>query len=343
MLPLRHRTSGPLALLIAVCLWAVPLQAQQPTPVEVYTVQTERIVETIDAVGSLRAAQSITVRPEISGVITEIHFDEGEPVDAGAQLFSLEDSIYRAELAQAEASLRLSSRNYERARELSQRSVGSDRARDEAFSNLEVDRASVELAKARLEKTGIVAPFAGVTGLRQVDLGEYVDGGDALVTLDEIDTLEIDFEIAERYLRFVHVGQGIKIQVDAFPGESFEGRVQAISPRINPAGRSIAIRGELANEGRKLKPGMFARVGLVIDKRDAAVVIPEQAIVPQGDKFFVFTVIDGAAKQTEVKIGLREYGRVEIVDGLAEGDQVIVAGQIKIRDGSPVAPRETDG
>lgn len=312
-------------------------------PVEAEQVRVQRVVDTIHAVGTLRAEQSIIVRPEINGVVTDIRFEEGERVEKGALLFGLEDSIYRAELAQAEASLRLSTRNYTRARELFERKVGTGLARDEALSRLEVDRAAVEVAKARLAKTRIHAPFEGVTGLRQVDLGAYVETGQDLVTLDDVDPLKVDFELPERYLRFVSPGQIVEVQLDALPGRTFSGEIVAISPRVSPAGRSLSVRARTPNPNGELRPGLFARVSVVVDQRQSAIVVPEQAIVPRGSDLYVFKVVDGTARLAKVAVGLRAYGQAEIVEGLEEGDLVVTAGQMKIRDGVPVTILETGG
>lgn len=321
-------------------------QARPPTPVQAETVSVEPVVDTIHAVGTLQAEQSIVVRPEIAGVVTKVHFDESSRVTAGDSLFTLDDSIYRAELRQALASLTLSEHNYERAVELYEKGAATARARDEAVADLDVDRAAVALARARLGKTVIKAPFGGVAGLTQVDLGAYVFVGQDMVSLDDIDPVKIDFDVPERYLRFLSPDQSVRVEVDALPGRTFEGTIYAISPRADPEGRSIAVRAHVPNPDGTLKPGLFARVSVIVDERADAIVIPEQAIVPRGDRLFVFRIVDGAAALTPVRVGLRRYGRAEIVEGLGEADVVVTAGQLKIGDGSPVSivePGNGDG
>lgn len=328
----------------------IPALGQAPggrvTPVEAAKVSVEPVVETLHAVGSLQANRSVIVRPEIAGVIEEIQFEETARVEKGQPLFALDDTILRAELAQSEAALRLSQRNAERANELFERKAGTGRAVDEARSNLEADRAAVALSRARLEKTKILAPFEGVAGLHSVDQGEYVVAGQDLVSLDDVDPIEIDFNVPERFLRFLNVGQPIRLKVDAMPGQTFDGNVSAISPRADPAGRSLAIRARVPNPDGRLRPGLFAEIDVVVEHRQAAIVVPEQAIVPQGDKLFVFRVVEGKAALTPVKVGLRIYGKVEIVEGLGPEDVVVTAGQLKIRDGVPVKvldPRGSGG
>lgn len=317
--------------------------ARQGVPVEAQKVTVRSVMNEVNAIGSLRANKSIIVRPEIAGVVASIEARETERVDKGALLFSLDDTIYRAELEKAEASLRLSVSNHNRALKLYKRGAGTGQARDEALSKVQTDRAAVNLAKARLSKTKLHAPFAGIVGLSRVDVGAYVNVGQDLITLDDADPLELDFELPERYLRFIRVDQTVTVSVDAFPGETFKGRVSAIATRIDPAGRSLTVRALIPNADNRLKPGLFARVALVIQVRKRAVVVLEQSIVPRGRDFYVFKVVDGKAVLTKVEIGLRRYGSVEIVTGLAAGDVVVTAGQLKLADGTPVTVLSPQG
>jgi membrane fusion protein (multidrug efflux system) len=310
--------------------------ARRGVPVEAQPVTIRSVMNEVNAVGSLRANKSIIVRPEIAGVIASIEARETERVKKGALLFSLDDTIYRAELEKAEASLRLSVSNYERALKLYKRGAGTGQARDEALSKVQTDRAAVNLAKARLSKTKLHAPFAGIVGLSRVDVGAYVNVGQDLTTLDDADPLELDFELPERYLRFIRQGQTVSVTVDALPGETFKGKVSAIATRIDPAGRSLTVRALIPNSDNRLKPGLFARIALVLRVRKKAVVVLEQSIIPRGRDFYVYKVVNGKAALTKVEIGLRRYGSVEIVAGLAPGDIVVTAGQLKLSDGTPV-------
>jgi membrane fusion protein (multidrug efflux system) len=276
------------------------------------------------------------VRPEIAGRVVEIGFLEGQPVKQGDLLIRLDDSLNRAEVAETEARLELAKRNFERTEELFSGKIATARARDEARSNLDVGTATLELAKVRLEKTRIVAPFDGIAGLRNVSVGDYVTAGQDLFNLEEIDPIKADFRIAEKFLSALRTGQAIQIAVDAFPGRSFEGEVYAIDPRIDAAGRSIVIRAKVDNDERLLRPGLFARITLIFELKPEALTVPEQAIMPRGDDQFVYRVIDGKAMQTKVRIGTRRDGRVEIVEGLTGDDVVVTAGHQKIRDGAAV-------
>lgn len=311
-------------------------EAPLAMPVEAARVEVGAIASEVAAVGTLRSNEAVVIRSEIAGRITAIHFSEGDLIEKGARLFALDDSIYKAELAEAQASLNLSRRNFARAEELAQKGVGTQRAHDEARAALERGEASLELAEARLEKTKIAAPFRGILGLRKVSAGDYITPGQDLVNLEDIDPIKLDARIPERYLGALQPGQRIRFEVDAFPGAEFEGAVYAIDPLIDASGRSIAIRARIPNRDRRLKPGLFARVTLVLTQRENAVLVPEQAIVPRGDRRFVFKVVDGKAVLTQVTTGQRRAGRVEIVDGLAPADVVVTAGQLKIRDGAQV-------
>jgi membrane fusion protein (multidrug efflux system) len=315
-----------------------PGAAAMAVPVETAPVQVGPIQRRLTAVGSLRSNESVILRPEIAGRIVEFSFEEGERVEKSQPLVLLDDSVWGTAVAQAQAALELSQANYERAVDLLQRKAGTTKARDEAFAQLRVDQAVLELARARLDKSVITAPFEGVVGLRKVSVGDFVDVGQDMVNLEQIDPLKADFRVAELYLGAVRPGQRIELAVDAFPGETFAGEVYAIDPLIDESGRSIVLRARLPNTEGRLRPGLFARVALVLNERDDALQIPEQALVPQGQDQFVFRVVEGKAALTKVQVGIRREGMVEIVSGLGPEDQVVTAGQLKIRDGAPVQP-----
>ncbi len=308
----------------------------QAASVEVVKVSTASMTRTITAVGSLRSDESITVRPEVAGRIAVIGFQEGQRVPKGATLVRLDPAINQAEVQQAEANLTLAKAKFERAVELQGRGFISGQAKDEAENNLKVAEAAVALAHARLAKTEIKAPFAGIIGLRVVSVGDYVKEGADVVNLEAIDPLKVDFRVPEVYLKQVTLGQPLEVTLDALPGKRYEGKVYAINPLVDAAGRSIVIRAQVRNQDTALRPGMFARVRLFTEARADALVLPEQALVPQGDEQYVFRVIDGKAVRTKVGVGQRRDTLVEVVTGLSLGDVVVSAGQLKLRDGVPV-------
>jgi len=305
--------------------------------VEAITASTASMPQTITAVGSLRSDESVTMRPEVAGRIVAIGFEEGRPVSKGAVLIKLDPAVNAAEVQQALANITLAKAKYERAIDLQKQGFISGQARDEAENNLRIAEAAEALAAARLAKTEIRAPFSGIIGLRQVSIGDYVKEGQDMVNLESIDPLKVDFRLPEKYLQQARVGQTLQINLDAMKGgTTYEGKVSAINPLVDSAGRAIVIRAVVRNADAALRPGMFARVRLLMKEESDALVLPEQALVPQGEEQYVFRVIDGKAARTKIEVGQRRGGSVEIVKGLTAGDTVVIAGQLKIRDGTPV-------
>lgn len=311
-------------------------QAAMTMPVEAEAVTVDRMTTEIRAVGTLQSNEAVVLAPEIAGRISEILFEEGERVAAGEPLVKLDSEILEAELAQARANLALSRANYERANTLARQGTGTERARDEALAQLRSDEAHLALAEARLAKATIRAPFAGVLGLRGTSVGAYVTPGERIVNLEQTDPLKVDFRIPEVYLSDVRVGQRIEVTVDARPGESFGGEIYAIDPLVDVSGRAIRLRARIPNSDGRLNPGLFARVSIIVDVRENAVIVPEAAIVPRRDGNFVFRVEDGKAILTRVEIGERRPGQVEILSGLAPDATVVTAGQQRLQDGAPV-------
>ncbi len=308
----------------------------QAVTVEAVKVAVMPMPQSITAVGSVRSDESVTLRPEVTGRIAEIRFREGQNVAKGAVLVKLDDSVTGADAEQARANLWLAKSKSERAAELHQKGFVSAQAKDEAEGGLRVAKATLQSAEARLAKMEIRAPFSGVIGLRQVSVGDYVKDGQDMVNLESIDSLKVDFRVPETFLRRVQVGQSMQLQLDAIPGKTYDGKVLAINPLVDAAGRSIVIRAVIRNNNAALRPGMFARVRLLTDEKTDSMVIPEQALVPQGEDQYVFKVVDGRAQRAKVEIGQRRGGKVEIVQGLAPVDIVVTAGQLKIRDGTAV-------
>lgn len=290
----------------------------------------------VTAVGSLRSDESVIVRPELAGRIARIAFTEGQRVQRGQLLFKLDDAVARAESEQARANYQLARSKYERALDLEKQRFISAQARDEAEGNMKVQKAAADLADAKLVKTEVRAPFNGVIGLRSVSVGDYVKEGQDLAPLEQIDPLKVDFRLPEVYLTQTRVGQPLQIALDAMPGKSYMGTVYAISPLIDAGGRAVVLRALVKNATAELRPGMFARVKLLLDQNATSIVVPETALVPQGEDQFVFRIVDGRAVRTQVEIGQRSEGTVEIRRGLSDGEIVVTAGQMKLRDGVPV-------
>lgn len=314
--------------------------------VEVTQVKTLRIQDDAQAVGTLRSRQSVTLRPEVSGRIAQIGFADGARVRRGQLLVQLDDVLQRAELSQAQAQLSIARANLKRNQELVAQNFVAQRVLDESQASLQVAEAQVALAQARLQRMRVTAPFDGTVGLRSINLGEYVKDGADLVNLEDTSALLVDFRLPERYQTRIKPGQSVQVQLDAVPGQSFVARVQAVDPLLDANGRSVAVRAVLPpSPASDLRPGMFARVLTVFSVNEAALVVPEEALVPQGGKQFVFKLDkegegDAAklvSKRTEVQLGVRQGAQVQVVAGLAVGDTVVVAGQQRLqRDGTAV-------
>jgi len=315
---------------------AAPKPAAGRLPVKAATVGTGTVTEEVHAVGSLLANESVTIRPERDGRIAGIHFSEGQLVRKGAKLVSLDASEIEAQLGAIDAELNLNRSRLQRAEELHARKFISAQALDEARENLNQSIARRAEVMARLEKTVILAPFEGVAGLRQVSPGAYVRAGQDIARLEGIGTLKADFRVPEVYLSRIAAGQEVQLRVDAFPGETYRGAIYAIEPAVDEATRTLLLRARVPNPGVRLKPGMFARVNLVLGTRRNALLVPEQALVPRGRDHFVFRIVDGKAVMTRVEPGLRRAGEVEILTGLAAGETIVIDGQLKLQDGTPV-------
>lgn len=317
-------------------------QAQQPKPkpsglpVKAAPVRVGTVTHDVTAVGTLLANESVMIRPEVAGRVAAIHFNEGQAVAEGARLVALDAAEVRAQLEASRADERLTQQRAERATELFTKNFISQQALEDAREAHKKATAQRQENEARFSKSDIRAPFAGIVGLRQVSAGAYLKAGEDIARLDKIDVMKLDFRVPEVYLGKIRRDQPVAVRVDAFPGERFAGRVYAVETAVDEKTRTVLLRGRVENRGARLRPGMFARVTLELGTNDKAALVPEQAIVPRGNQNFVFRVLDGRAVLTEVSIGARTPGQVEIVKGLKPGELVVTDGQIKLQNGTPV-------
>ena len=320
--------------------------AAKPPSVEVARVETARLADDTRAVGSLRSRRGVVLRPEVSGRITQLNFTDGQRVRKGQLLVQFDDQLPQAQIQQSQAELSIAQANQKRNQELVAQNFISQRSLDESAANLQVAQARLALAKATAARLKILAPFDGIVGIRQVNVGDYLKDGADIVNIEDIDAIYVDFRLPERFQSKVRRGQTAMLDIDALPGQTFTAQIQAIDPLIDANGRSVGIRGCIDNRALQLRPGMFARVTILFGVRDNASVIPEEAIVPQGGKQFVIKLLDGpngpngqtrTTQSVEVKVGLRSPGKVEILAGLAPGDTVVRTGQQRIqKDGTVV-------
>ena len=305
-------------------------------PVKAVAVNVGPVADDVTAVGSLLADESVIIRPEIDGRIVGLHFKEGQAVERGQRLVTIDASEYEAQLAAVKSELRTEKQRYTRAQELYEQKFITKEALDVQAGAVDRLEARVQEVQARLNKSIIRAPFSGTAGLREVSPGAYVKAGADIVMLENLSSIKVDFRIPEVHLSRVERNQPVVLRVDAFPGEEFQGRVYAVQPVVDEQTRTVLMRARVTNKGFKLKPGMFVRVALTMATRPNAITVPEEALWPEGKDNFVFKVVDGKAVMTRVVLRQRRAGQVEIVEGLEPDDVVVTAGQLKIRDGAPV-------
>ena len=315
----------------------------RPTAVEVAQVEKAMLVDETQSVGSLKSNQGVVLRPEVGGRVNQVLFKDGQRVKKGQLLVQFDDQLPAAQVMQATAELSIAQANHKRNQELVAQNFISKRSLDESDAALQVAQAKLALAQATLQRLKVYAPFDGVAGLRQINVGDYLKDGADMVNIEDIEAVLLDFRLAERFQSKVKPGQKAQVTFDALPGRKFTAMIQAIDPLIDANGRSVGVRGCIDNRQMQLRPGMFARVNAVFGERADAMVIPEEAIVPQGGRSFVVKVVPGPNKgeliseRVTVKVGLRQPGKVEILEGLSVGDSVVIAGQQRLqKDGTLV-------
>ena len=364
--------------------------------VEVALVESAPLRDDAQTVGTLKSKQNTMVRPEVAGRVTALGFSDGSQVRAGQTLVQLDDSLQRAEVQQALAQVGIAQSNHKRNQDLVAQGFIAQRALDESQASLGVAQAQLSLTCARWQRMRIVAPYAGTVGIRTVNVGDYVKDGADLVNLEDLGALYVDFRLPERYQGKVGLKQTVEVVIDALPGRTFFARIEAIDPLIDANGRAISVRAVLPNGGGAakpavvntaskanatagsaeavcpagptmsadkpvapgpLRPGMFARVNALFALKQAALSVPEEAIVPMGGKQFVIKAVPPEAVpnagplppdtklvslRTEVKLGARRPGKVEILSGLSAIDTVVVAGQHRLqKDGTALRVVET--
>ncbi len=304
--------------------------------VETAVVEHRELQSSVRAIGTLLAEASATLRAEVPGQILAIHFQEGQQIKEGAKLYSIEATVLEAEVNEARANVSRSESALNRAQELREKQLISGTDYDSARANYDVDVARLRSSRARLSKTVIRAPFDGFAGLRRINVGDYATVGQELVDVVQLNPLRVDFSVPETLLPKVKPDLAIEVTVDAYPDETFGGAVTAVAPKSDIQGHSLEVRASLPNEELKLRPGLFVRINVSLGVKANAIVIPEQAVWPIGQEKTVFVVVDGKARQRVIKIGGRQPGAVEVIEGLAVGEVIVVAGQMKLHDGAAV-------
>ncbi|MBW2232976.1 MAG: efflux RND transporter periplasmic adaptor subunit [Deltaproteobacteria bacterium] len=330
---------GSLVLAGAMLLLAAgepALSTSEAPAVVVARVSEQPFPFTIEALGTARANESVEIRPLVSQRIVAIRFEEGQRVEAGRVLVELQSAEARADVASARATLAESESQLRRTRTLYETKAVSASELEQRLTRRDADRAALDAAEARLADTRVRAPFAGVLGLRHVSIGSYATPNTVITTLDDTDTIKLDFEVPETVLARVVTGLAISARSAAWPEATFEGRVAAIDTRVDPVSRTLTVRALLPNDDGRLRPGMFLTVLLVRDDI-RALVVPEAAIVPERSRQFVYVVdAEERIERREVRTGRRQPGWVEIIRGLAAGEVIVVEGTQKALPGQPV-------
>ncbi len=299
----------------------------------------ERVSEIISLVGNLLANESVEIKSEIDGTVAEINFQEGQRVEIGQLLIRLDERKLVAAVAEAEATFKLSQSNFERSRQLFKEKLVAQQEFDQMASIFEITKANLELKRQQLKDARVLAPFSGIVGARNVSPGQVISKTLTLTWLTDIDPVKVEVNVPERFISQLKVGQKIQINVATYPDKKFEGAVYFIAEQVNSVTRTALVKAKVPNPELLLKPGMFAYLELTLRIRENAIVIPESALsqLIEGGGATVFIVDQaGTAQMRKVKLGVRTAGKVEVVEGVSEGEKVIVEGLQKIGPGMPV-------
>jgi len=300
-------------------------------------VRQKPVIEVVPLVGSIAPNEFIEVKCEADGLVAEIGFEEGQRVAKGSLLVALDESKFAASLHEAEANQKLAGANFARARQLAEAKLISQQEFEQTAAAFTMNEATVELRRRQLRDARVLAPFAGTVGARQVSAGQVISRNSILTTLVDLDTVKVEMNIPERHLGQIKTGQKIRFRVDAFPKDPFEGEVYFIAPQLEANTRTALVKARVPNPDGRLRGGMFAKLDLSIQLRESALVIPEPALLSNGDQISVFVV----TAQTNVvlrpiRTGIRLAGKVEVVSGLTNGENVVVEGHQKLFPGAPV-------
>jgi membrane fusion protein, multidrug efflux system len=347
--PTTFRRGVAVTVAAALTLSAYPVsELSAQTPVFVAEVQRQIIEDRLEALGTLRANESITVTSQVTEVITKIHFDDGQRVVTGDVLAEMTSDEELAQLKEAEANVVEAEEQLKRVSPLAKRGISSGAVLAERQRDFDAAKARLDAVKSRIADRRIRAPFSGVVGLRTISVGALVEPGTVITTVDDDSRMKLDFTIPATFLPTIRAGLPIVARASAFGNRDFKGEVTGIDSRVDPVTRSIALRAILPNPDGILRAGALMTVDLFKNKRDA-LVVPEKSILAKGRKNFVFIVDPKADQPTavkrEIKIGRRQTGLVEVLDGVKVGQHVITDGTLKVRDGSvvKVVAREQPG
>lgn len=309
-------------------------------PVVGFRAVEQPVEDRIAVVGTLAANESVEIRSELDGRVEELHVEEGRRVEAGTVLARIDRSKLDASLAEAEANLTLAEATLTRYQALADSQAVSRQEIDQARNTFDAKQAAVELIHAQQRDATVIAPFTGVLGARLISAGQYVTRGQLLTSLVDIESMNIEFNVPERFLNRLAEGQELEVRVAAYLGEPFRGIVYFIDPNVDLNTRTVPVKAHVPNSDGRLRAGMFANLDLILQVHPHAVVIPESALLLVGEEASVFVVEDGKAQARAVSPGIRMAGSVEIRSGLSAGELVVIEGTQKLGPGVPVQVRE---
>jgi len=336
---MRDRVLVLLACLVAGCGGDAPGASEAPpaTAVVTTTVASQQWRDTIEALGTARANESVTMTAKVSEIVRKVAFDSGDVVRAGHVLVDLSSGAQLAGLEEARAAYQEAERQLKRQQELADRQLIAVSQIDTQRAARDAARARMDVVRAELSDRVITAPFDGVLGLRQVSPGSLVTPGTPIATLDDISVIKLDFSVPERFLALLARGQDVVARSETYPEREFEGTVTSVDSRVDPVTRSVTVRAEVPNPDRLLRPGMLMSVRLFQAPRDT-LVVPEIAVLQVGLESFVYRVAkDQTVERVKVDLGARRKGEVEIAGGLSAGDLIVTEGAVKLRDGVRVS------
>lgn len=339
---------GALVAVLCSALWQTPALAQfarGPVPVFAQKVQPHEIVDRVEALGTLRANEMVTLTATVAERISAIHFSDGQRVEAGHVLVEMTSREEAALLAEAQATLEEAHQQYDRVRTLQETGYATGTSLDERRRQYETAQAQLDATRSRLEDRLVIAPFAGLVGLREVSVGALIQPGTVITTLHDDSVMKLDFSVPERFLGDLQVGLPVQASSVAMSGRMFDGTISAIDARIDPVTRSVVVRALIPNEDRALRAGLLMTVQVQKAPR-TALMISEEAVVPLASDFYVYVVArrdsGTVAERRRVIVGSRQPGVIEVVQGLVEGDLVITDGSGKIHGGQAITVKALD-
>ncbi|HET9887637.1 MAG TPA: efflux RND transporter periplasmic adaptor subunit [bacterium] len=315
-----------------------------PTPVEVASVQQSTVSDRFEAVGTLEADEEIRVVAEVQGRIAKLPFEEGSSIKKGQLIAQIDDAEWRAEVERAQAVRNQNQTSYERWKSVVEQKAGAQQDLDDAEARLKVSEAELALAQSRLRKAHITAPFSGVVGARQVSLGEFVDPGVVITDLASMDEMRVTFSVPERFIPDLKRGSHVQVSVTAYPDEKWDGRIDVVEPVIDAQTRNVKILARVPNKEHRLRPGMSANVSATLSERPNALTIPSEAVIAEGDQFFVYLIKpDSTVTRVPLTVGTRQPGSVEVLGQLEPGAMIVRAGHQKLFEGAKVMPIPAQG